>query len=186
MVKRVLQYLYHILIPIRFRVHWKHKGKNFHVDYSTSIFQPCNHIYLGDNTYIGPRALFYCTSSQIIIWGGVTIGPSLTIIAGDHNYGTIGKFIIDEKNKLPENDQDVVIEPDCWIGCNATILKGVTVHRGAIVAAGSIVIKDVPPYAIVGGNPAKVIKYRFTEEEIVVHENALYGGTFPGNYKIIT
>lgn len=54
------------------------------------------------------------------------------------------------------------------------------------MAAGSIVIKDVPAYAIVGGNPAKVIKYRFTEEEIVMHENILYGGSFPGNYKIIS
>ena len=183
-IGKVCGYLYKKIIPSRFRANWKHKGKNVHVDYSTSIFQPFNHIYLGDNTYIGPRALFYCTNSQVIIWGGVTIGPSLTIIAGDHNYKTVGKYIIDEKNKTPENDQDVVIEPDVWIGCNVTILKGVSIHRGAIVAAGSIVIKDVPSYAIVAGNPAKVIKYRFTEDEISQHEQALYGGSFPGKYRM--
>lgn len=117
----------------------------------------------------------YCTRSEIRIMKGVTIGPSLTIIAGDHNYKTVGKYIIDEHNKLPENDKDVVIESDIWIGCNVTILKGVTVHRGSIVAAGSIVIKDVPPYSIVGGNPAKVIGQRFSEEEILKHEEILYG-----------
>ena len=51
-------------------------------------------------------------------------------------------------------------------GCNATILKGVTIGRGAVVAAGAVVAKDVPPYAIVGGIPAKIIKYRFDEETI--------------------
>ena len=59
-----------------------------------------------------------------------------------------------------------IIEDDVWIGCNATILQGVKIGTGAIVAAGAVVTKDVPPYAIVGGVPAKIIKYRFTEEQI--------------------
>ena len=53
-----------------------------------------------------------------------------------------------------------------WIGLNVTILGGVTVGDGAVLAAGAIVTKDVPPYAIVGGNPAKIIKYRFSKEQI--------------------
>ena len=53
-----------------------------------------------------------------------------------------------------------------WIGLNVTILGGVTVGDGAGLAAGAIVTKDVPPYAIVGGNPAKIIKYRFSKEQI--------------------
>lgn len=56
------------------------------------------------------------------------------------------------------------------------MFTGVTIHRGAIVAAGSIVTKDVPPYAIVGGNPALVLGQRFTEKEIKVHEDILYSG----------
>ena len=55
---------------------------------------------------------------------------------------------------------------DVWIGLNATILDGVTIGDGAIVAAGAVVTKDVPPYAVVGGVPAKIIKYRFTESQI--------------------
>ena len=58
---------------------------------------------------------------------------------------------------------DIVIGDDVWIGENAIICSGVTIGQGAIVAAGAVVTKDVEPYAIVGGNPAKVIKYRFDE-----------------------
>lgn len=76
-------------------------------------------------------------------------------------------------DKLPENDQDVIIEDGVWIGCNVTILKGVTIGRGAVVGAGSLVTKDVPPYAIAVGNPAKVIKSRFTADQIEEHETIL-------------
>jgi acetyltransferase-like isoleucine patch superfamily enzyme len=61
---------------------------------------------------------------------------------------------------------DIVVDDDVWIGYGATILSGVHIGQGAIVAAGAVVTKDVPPYAIVGGVPAKVIKYRFSEEII--------------------
>ena len=67
----------------------------------------------------------------------------------------------------------MVIEDGVWMGCNVIVLKGVKVGRGAVVAAGAVVTKDVPPYAIVGGNPAKVIKFRFTDEQILEHERYL-------------
>lgn len=59
---------------------------------------------------------------------------------------------------------DIVIEDDVWVGENALILSGVTIRQGAIVAAGAVVTKDVEPYSIVAGIPAKIIKYRFSEE----------------------
>lgn len=61
---------------------------------------------------------------------------------------------------------EIVIGNDCWIGREATIMSGVIIGNGAVVAAGSVVTKDVPPYAIVGGNPARIIKYRFDESVI--------------------
>ncbi len=61
---------------------------------------------------------------------------------------------------------DIVVKDDVWIGTNAMILSGVTIGQGAIIGAGAVVTKDVPPYAIVGGNPAKIIKYRFSPEII--------------------
>jgi acetyltransferase-like isoleucine patch superfamily enzyme len=61
---------------------------------------------------------------------------------------------------------DIIIENDVWIGANVTILDNVRISSGAIIAAGAIITKDVPPYSIVGGNPGKIIKYRFNEEQI--------------------
>jgi serine acetyltransferase len=61
---------------------------------------------------------------------------------------------------------DIIVENDVWIGAKSTIMSGVKISNGAIVAANSVVTKDVPPYSVVAGNPAKIVKYRFTEEQI--------------------
>lgn len=66
----------------------------------------------------------------------------------------------------PSCKGDIIIENDVWIGAKSTIMSGVTIHSGSVIAAGSTVTKDVPPYAIVAGNPGRVIKYRFSEERI--------------------
>ena len=77
------------------------------------------------------------------------------------------------EDKLPENDLPVVIEDGCWIGANVTILKGVRVGRGSVIAAGAVVTKSCEPYSIIGGVPAKLIKMRFTPEQIAEHERLL-------------
>ena len=67
---------------------------------------------------------------------------------------------ITNDEKRPEDDRDIIFDGDNWIGANSIILKGVVVGVGAVIAAGAVVTKDVPPYSIVGGVPAKVIKMR--------------------------
>lgn len=82
-----------------------------------------------------------------------------------------------DKDILPNSkdyDRDVTIDEDVWCGTNVTILKGVHIGRGAIISAGALVINDVPPYSIVGGVPAKVLKYKWTIPEILRHEKKLY------------
>lgn len=66
----------------------------------------------------------------------------------------------------PSCKGNIIIQNDVWIGAKSTIMSGVKISNGSVVGAGSVVTKDVPPYAIVAGNPAKVVKYRFTEEQI--------------------
>ena len=82
----------------------------------------------------------------------------------------------DKKMFDPEQmqDQDIVLEDDVWLGSNVVLLNGVRIGRGSIIAAGTVCRNKVPPYAIVVGNPAKVVGFRFTPEEIEEHESSLY------------
>ncbi|MRS03355.1 hypothetical protein EG832_09060 [bacterium] len=101
-------------------------------------------------------------------------GPNVTIRGGDHNTSKIGYFMFDVHEKRPKDDQPVFIEDDVWVGAGAIILKGVTIGRGSIIAAGAVVTHSVKPYSITGGVPAKLIRFRWTTEEIIQHEIALY------------
>ena len=130
-----------------------------------------NHLRLGNDVYLGENNLFMCANAPIIIGDHTMFGPGVTMVSGDHRIDVPGKYMteVGEADKLPENDQPIVLEGDNWIGANVTILKGVTIGEGAVIAAGALVIKDVPPYAICGGVPAKVIKYRFEGAELDAH-----------------
>ena len=101
-----------------------------------------------------------------------SIGPDVKfILASDHYYNTLSTYpfkvmVLKTELKEAKSKGDIIVKDDVWIATNSIILSGVTIGQGAIVGAGSVVTKDVPPYAIVAGNPAKVIKYRF-EPEII-------------------
>jgi acetyltransferase-like isoleucine patch superfamily enzyme len=146
-------------------------GKNVYVGHNCDFYY--KNIHVGNNVFIGERASFIASIANIYIGNYVMFGPNVTIRGGDHRIDVLGEYMFNVKKKLPENDQDVVIEDDVWIGCNVTILKGVRIGRGAVVAAGSVVIKSVPNYAIAGGVPAKIIKYRFDETQIIEHEKLI-------------
>lgn len=140
---------------------------------STFLYE---NMYVGNDVHIGYHADMVASRSKIIIGNHVVFGPNVSIRGGDHRTDIVGKFIdqVYDDMKLPENDEDVIFEGDNWIGMNVTILKGVTIGRGCIVAAGAVVNKSTPPYSIVGGIPAKVLKMRFTPEQIEKHEAILY------------
>ena len=130
---------------------------------------------VGDFVSIGYHADFVATKSKIIIRDHVLFGPHVSIRGGDHRFDIPGRYIdtIKDNDKLPQNDADVVFQGDNWIGMNSIILKGVTIGFGCVVAAGSVVNKSTPPYSIVGGVPAKVLRMRFTDDEIETHEGRL-------------
>ena len=81
--------------------------------------------------------------------------------------------MFDVKDKLPENDLDIIIKDDVWIGANVTILKGITIESGSIIAAGTLVNKDVSQNSIVGGVPAKHLKFRFNDVDYEDHLNKI-------------
>lgn len=90
-------------------------------------------------------------------------------VGSNHDYKALSMTLFSppaHRTILPPNKGQILIQNDVWIGHGATIMPGVTVHNGAVIAANSHVVKDVPAYSMVGGNPAKVIKYRFNKEII--------------------
>ena len=134
-----------------------------------------NNIEIGSDVSIGENSLFMCTRANIKIGDHVMTGPRVTMITGGHRMDILGRYMTTIKNeeKALEDDQDIVLEGDNWIGANAVILKGVTIGKGSVIAAGAIVTKDVPPYQIWGGVPAKLIRNRFDEDTIKIHEKLL-------------
>lgn len=152
----------------------KHFGKNIYIRPISSDFKGLWNLSAGDNTSIPKGSVFYCTEASLTIGNNIIYAPHPTIITGDHRIDVIGKYIIDSHAKLPQNDAPVVIEDDVWAGANITILKGVTIGRGSVIAADAVVNKSCPPYSIIGGIPAKVLNFRFTIDEILEHEKKLY------------
>jgi len=141
---------------------------------SNSIFHPFDYYSfkntsIGKDVYIGPGAVMLSSDAKITIGNKVIMGPSVTLITGDHNTSEIGEYMFDIKNKLPENDLPIVIKDDVWIGSGVTILKGITIGTGSIIAAGAIVTRDTPPFSISAGVPAKVLKYRWEGDELKKH-----------------
>lgn len=153
-----------IIMPCK-KSMFKTCGKNVIVGKNSSITY--RNVSVGNNVSIGRNAEFMCTRAQIKIGDHVMFGPHVFMITGGHRTDIKGRFMdeINSDEKRPEDDRDIVLEGDNWIGANAVILKGVTVGKGAVVAAGAVVTKDVPAYSVVGGVPAKVIKMRFAEDE---------------------
>lgn len=92
---------------------------------------------------------------------------------GNHRVDVIGRYMIDVKEKREEDDKDIIIGNDVWIGMNAIILKGVHIGDGCVIGAGSIITKDVPPYSIVTNTIKLCIRPRFTEEEVQLHKTIL-------------
>ncbi len=154
----------------------KHCGKGVYLRPMSSDIKGLSNLSVGDGTSIPRGAVIYCTDAPCVIGSKVLFGPRPTIITGDHRTDIVGKHIADvtvaEKWQDGSNpyDQPVVIEDGVWVGANVTILKGVTIGRGSVVAAGAVVTKSCPPYSVIGGVPARVLKMRFTPQEIERHE----------------
>lgn len=152
----------------------KEVGKNVSIKPRSSVFYGLKNLSIGDNVIIPKYSHIFCTDAPLTIGNNVLFGPSPTIVTGNHRIDKIGEYIFNVYDKLSDNDKEVVIQDDVWVGANVTILMGVIIGRGSIVAAGSVVNKSCPPYSIVGGVPAKILKFRFTIDEILEHEKMLY------------
>lgn len=141
-------------------IHLLHAGRGTYFDRTINIFSWSDkfHIWLGSYVSIGRDCNFFLHANHRVDW--ITTSSQL--------WGPVTPEIANMHMEMghPTCNGDIHVGNDVWIGAKATIMSGIKINHGAVVAAGSVVTKDVPPYAIVGGNPAKIIRYRFTEQQI--------------------
>lgn len=149
-----------------------HAGKNVYIGrYSTFL----GLIIIGNDVSIGQYCRFQTTSSKIIIGSHVMFGPNVSIHGGNHRIDIVGRYMksIQLDEKRPEDDQDVIIGDDVWVGANAIILKGVNIGNGAVIGAGCVITKDIPPYTIVTGNNLRVMRKRWNEKDEEIHKSII-------------
>ena len=131
-------------------------GKNLKTFPITTIENPKG-ITIGDNAWISKNVAFYACNG-IKIGNDVVVAKDVSFISSDHKYSSSKVKI--NKQGIQIAKKPIAIGDDVWIGEKAIILKSVNVGKGCVIGAGSVVTKDVPPFSIVAGNPAKIIKKR--------------------------
>ena len=178
LLKKIKLIVSHV-IKISKVVKYPNISPSSYVSHNVDVYNPDN-LILGERASIYSNSVIMNTRAKFIMKKNSGSAVGLTVITGNHLSvpGMWLRDVTDEvKNKLDKNhieDRDVIVDEDVWIGANVTLLGGVHVGRGSIVGAGSVVRNDVPPYAIVTGNPAKVVGFKFTPGIILEHEEKLY------------
>lgn len=162
------------LDKLRF-IHFKYKYKKLNAHNKTEPldFIDITKLSIGKKTYGDLKIINQSPDQNIRLEIGsycsIASGVKF-ILGGEHHLSTLSTYPFKAQlfgiGQEANSKGSIVIKDDVWIGLNSIICSGVTIGQGAVIAAGSIVTKSVPPYAIVGGNPAKIIKYRFEQNMI--------------------
>lgn len=168
---------------LRFRKKWRKQNKH-NLTTAKNCFN-ARWVSVGKGTYgeLDVRH-FGNPDERVIIGNYCSIAPECVFLSGgEHRYDGLSTYPFRTKLGLTENESvtrgPIVLEDDVWLGFRTTVMSGVTIGKGAVVAAGALVTKDVPPYAIVGGVPAKIIKYRFPEAVIAEAEKVDFAALSP-------
>lgn len=138
-----------------YKLFLKKAGRNLLIQHDF-LFRNLKYISLGDYVYIGHHVEIIASEKGVNIGNHVMISPYVVMISQNHGVERSGVTMDIQK----QTTKKIEIGDDVWIGTHAIILPGVTINKGAIIGAGAVVTKDVKPYSIVGGVPAKFIKFR--------------------------
>ena len=147
----------------------KYRQRNRHNETYLINFCDISRISVGKKTYGMLHVVDFTPEDvKLVIGNYCSIADGVRfLLGGEHEINTISTYPFKVKvfghTSEAGTKGSIIVQDDVWIGINAIICSGVTIGQGAVIAAGAVVTKDVAPYAIVGGNPAKLIKYRFEE-----------------------
>ena len=151
---------------LRWRLRNRHNHTMLHSNVSLELLS------VGRGTYGALNILSDHELSHLTIGSYCSIGPdTLFVLNSEHRLHCLSTYPFKElelkkEEREAQSKGDIIIDDDVWIGTRAIIMSGVHVGQGAVIAAGACVTKSIPPYAVVGGVPARVIKYRFSDEII--------------------
>lgn len=147
---------------------------------TATVLQPCccNKVntYLYEHTTLSENTRIINSKGKFILKKYSAAAVGLTAICQNHDFFKVGTYPGNPNWGKVEIIEDVIVDEHVWIGANVTLCPGTHIGRGCMVAAGAVCVKSkkYPPYTVIGGNPAKVIKYRFTLEEQIEHEKLIY------------
>lgn len=123
----------------------------------------CSKISIGNDVVIRPGTFLFADPTEgggeIIIEDKVLIGPGVHLYANNHEFSDPSRAIYDQGYPAPTKLDSIILKKGCWVGAGVIILPSVTIGENAVIGAGSVVTKNIPPFAVAVGNPAKVIKY---------------------------
>ena len=154
------------------------RSKFGHIEKSSRVRFPIlikgiENVFLYENTHILGRSLIITTRAKFIMKKNSASAEGLTIITGSHP-SVLGKSFLEIAVDDIQEAKDIVVEEDVWLAANVTLLAGVVVGRGAIVGSAAVCRNSIPPYAVVVGNPAKIVGFKFSPDEVIEHEKILY------------
>jgi len=138
------------------------------------LIKGIENVYLYENTHILGHSVIITTKAKFIMKKNSATAEGLTVVTGNHPF-FVGEFFLKKGGYMDiQEARDVIVEEDVGMYSNVTLLSGITVGRGAVIGSGTVCRKSIPPYAIVVGNPAKIIGFRFSPDEVIEHERILY------------
>ena len=174
-IKNKIDKLFHIDL----RSEYGYMAKDAFLAPDVLLFSKKN-LYMYENTSVPEGALILNPRSKFIMKRGSFSSYNLCVCPGNH-MPVVGMWkhdVTDEmKDKLDKKgrlDRDIIVEEDVWIGINVTLLNGAHIGRGCIVGAGCVISGDWPPYMVITGNPARIVKPVFPLDDIIRHEEKLY------------
>jgi maltose O-acetyltransferase len=144
---------------------FKKLGNNFIFDPEASQFSPETTI-IGNDVFIGYGATVV---GEVHLEDNIMFGPKATLVGGTHLFAKKGQWVRWLKPEGNETRQPVYIEKDVWCGANVTIVGKVRIGMGAVIGAGSVVVKDIPPFVLAAGNPCRPKRKIFSDEELLDH-----------------
>ncbi len=172
--KSLSTFIYDIIVPYFKNTNRKKYAKyGQHVELTGPLHLYSSQVSLDNFTRLQPGITIISNNGRLTVKKFSAIGANCVIIPGAHT-PTVGLPQYLSTTHINDKEGEIIIEEDCWVAAGCYLLSHAHIGRGSVVAAGSIVTKEVPPYAVVAGSPAKIIATRFSIEQIIKHEAILY------------